>query len=65
MLRREKVQLVFPIQTSRRDHRVRSPIEGDVVENVVSREVLGLPVKDACDECVTACVVMDQFAGQG
>jgi|HubBroStandDraft_6_1064221.scaffolds.fasta_scaffold1380086_2 hypothetical protein len=38
----EKGKLVFPIQTSRRDRRVREPVEGDVAEDVVSRKALGL-----------------------
>ena len=40
VLRGEKGKLVFPIQTSRRDRRVRQPVEGDVVENVISRKAL-------------------------
>jgi hypothetical protein len=45
VLRRKEVQLVFPIQSSRRDCRVRQPIERDVVEDVGSRKALGLTVK--------------------
>jgi hypothetical protein len=48
VLRGEKGKLVFPIQPSRRDRRVRQPVECDVVEDVISREALGLTVKDAC-----------------
>src|SRR6266404_7725788 len=59
VLRGEKVKLVFPIQTSRRDRRVRQPVEGDVVEDIISRKPLGLTVKDACDERLTACVVVE------
>ena len=40
VLRGEKGKLIFPIQTSRRDRRVRQPVEGDVVENVISRKAL-------------------------
>src|ERR1700722_1239441 len=40
LLRGEKVQLVFPIQTSRRNRRVGKPVERDVVEDVVSGEAL-------------------------
>ena len=46
VLRGEKGKLVFPIQTSRRDRRVRQPVEGDVVENVISRKALGLAGKE-------------------
>ena len=41
----EEGEFVFPIQTSRRDRRVRQPVERDVVEDVVSREALGCPAK--------------------
>src|SRR5437660_750064 len=55
----EKGKLVFPIQTSRRDPRVRQPVEGDVVEDVVPRKALGLTGKDACHHRLTRCVVID------
>src|SRR3979409_2065974 len=55
----EKGKLVFPIQTSRRDRRVRQPVECDVVEDVVSRKALRLSVKDACNKRVTARVVVE------
>src|SRR5437879_2114267 len=35
----EELRLVLPVQTSRGDPCVRQPVERDVVENVVSREV--------------------------
>jgi len=57
-LRSEKRELVFPIQTSRRNRRARQPVERDVVENVISRQALSLPVKDARDEFVTSNVVV-------
>src|ERR1700674_4244208 len=59
VLRREKGKLVFPIQTSRRDRRVRQPVEGDVVENVISRKALGLAGKDARHERLTGFVVVE------
>ncbi len=62
--RGEKGELVFPIETSRRDRRVRQPVERDVVEDVVSRQALGLTVEDACDERVTARVVVEHPGGQ-
>src|SRR5260370_25971437 len=37
VFRSEKRQLALPIETRRRDRRVRQPIERDVVEDVVSR----------------------------
>src|SRR5262245_11658881 len=64
VFRSEKVKLVFPIQTSRRDRRVRQPVERDVVEDVVSRKALSLSVKHACDERVAARVVVEYPGGQ-
>src|SRR6267154_6732801 len=55
----EKGKLVFPIQTSRGDRRVRQPVEGDVVENVISRKALGLAGKDARHERLTGFVVVE------
>ena len=34
----EKAALVFPIETRRRDPRVRQPVERDVVEDLVARQ---------------------------
>src|SRR5713226_2444614 len=59
VLRGEKGKLVFTIQTSRRDRRIRQPVESDVVEDVVSRKALGLAVKDACHERLTGGVVVE------
>jgi DNA-binding transcriptional ArsR family regulator len=42
MFRGEEGELAFPIQTSRRDGRVRQPVERGVVEDDVWREALGL-----------------------
>jgi len=38
---------ILPIETSARKGRVRQPGDRDVVENVVAREALGVPLKDA------------------
>src|SRR5882757_5394648 len=64
VLRGEKGKLVFPIQTSRRDRRIRQPVEGDVVKNVVSRKALGLTVKDARHERLTGLVVVEHPSRQ-
>src|SRR5260221_3790396 len=37
VLRGEKGELVLPIETRRRDRRIRQPVERDVVEDIVSR----------------------------
>ena len=34
----EKRQLAFPLETRRRNSRVRQPVKGDVVDDVTSRE---------------------------
>src|SRR4051794_18905939 len=63
-LRAEEGQLVFPIETSRRDPRGRQPVVGDVVEHVVSGEALGLTVEDTGDQRQTSRVVVEQPGGQ-
>src|SRR5215212_290815 len=63
-LRVEEAELVFPIETSRRDPRVRQPVVGDVVEDVVSGKALGLAVEDTCDQRQTSRVVVDHPGGK-
>jgi hypothetical protein len=53
-------ELVLPINTRRRDRRVRQPVQRDVVEDVVSRKSLRLTVEDVAaydvyiwDQCFT------------
>src|SRR5262245_28545606 len=55
---------VFPIETSRRDRRVRQPVERDVVEDVISRQAFGLSIEDARDERKTGGVVVEYPRGQ-
>src|SRR5215813_5896278 len=64
VFRREEPQLVFPIQTRRRDRSVCEPVERDVVEDVVSCEPLALTVKDARDKLVAVDVVIDHPGSQ-
>src|SRR5262249_58942170 len=52
-------ELVLPIETRRRNTRVRQPVERDVVENVVPREALGLTVEEACDQLIAPDVVVE------
>ena len=59
-----KKDLPFPIETGGGDRRVGQPGERDVVEDVVAREALGLAVEDACDQLVTARVVVDHPAAR-
>src|SRR4029077_4527722 len=59
VLRGKKGKLVFPIQTSRRDRRVRQPEEGDVVENLIARKAPGLAGKNARHERLTGFVVVE------
>src|SRR5215203_278746 len=63
-LRVEEAVLVFPIETSRRDPRVRQPVVGDVVEDVVSCKALGLSVEDARDQRQTSRVVVEHPGGK-
>src|ERR1700730_5168675 len=62
--RGEKGKLAFPIETSRGDRRISKPAKSDVVEDVVSRQALGLTIEDACDQRVTARVVVEHPGGQ-
>lgn len=55
---REKGDLIVPIDAGRRNRRVRQPAQRDVVENIVSCKAFEVSVKDACDELVTARVVI-------
>src|SRR4051794_21719271 len=64
----EKAELVFsgydlPIETSRRNPRVRQPVVRDVVEDVVSCKALGVSVEDTCDQLVADHVVVDHPGG--
>src|ERR671910_43497 len=63
-LRVEEAELVFPIETSRRDPRGRQPVVGDVVEDVVSCKALGLSVEDTCDQRQTSRVVVEHPGGK-
>src|ERR1043165_9915539 len=63
-LRVEEAELVFPIETSRRDPRVRQPIQGDVVKDIVSGKALGLSIEDTCDQSQTSRVVVEYPGGQ-
>src|ERR1700741_1351979 len=64
VLRREKHELVFPIQTRRRHTRVGQPVERDVVEYVISRKSVCPTIEDAGDEMVTPNIVVDYPGGQ-
>src|SRR5439155_14085380 len=60
----EEAELVFPIEASRRDPRVRQPVVGDVVENVVSGKALGLSVEDTYDQRQASRVVVEHPGGE-
>ena len=54
----EEAELVLPVETSRRDARVREPGQRDVVEDLVSREAAdGVALKGVRDVVVTARVI--------
>jgi hypothetical protein len=64
-LRVEEAELVFPIETSRRNPCVRQPVVGDVVEHIVSGQAFLGPVdKDARDQRQTSRVVVEHPGGQ-
>ena len=60
----EESTRVFPVQARRRDPRVRQPIHRDVLEDVVAREAARISSEGACDQLVTADVVVQDPAGQ-
>src|SRR5215510_7865650 len=60
----EEPELVFPIQTARRNARVGQPGQRDVVEEVIACDAARLSGKRTCDQLVAACVVVQQVAGQ-
>jgi hypothetical protein len=67
--RGKKGQLAFPVESSRRDRRIRQPLERDILEDVVWRQALRrqavtLTVEDSCDERLTARVVVDHPGGE-
>ena len=64
VFRGKEVELVFPLQTSRRNRGVREPIERDIVEDVVSRKPLRLSGKHACDKRLAAGVVIEHPRGE-
>ena len=62
VLRGKKCQFAFPVETSGGDRRVRQPVEGHVVEDVVSRKAFALSVEDADDEFESARVMVEHPA---
>ena len=55
---------ILPIETGTGNRRIRQPGDRDVVEDVVAREALRLPLKDARDQLVAACVVIEEIGCQ-
>ena len=55
---REKRELVFPVQTSRRNRGARQPIERDVIKDIIARESFSLSIENARDEFVTTQVMV-------
>ena len=58
----ERITLVFPIETSPRERRIRQPGERDVVEDVVSCEAFAASGKDTRDHLVAARVVIKEIS---
>src|SRR5262245_27386198 len=63
-LRSEECQFVFRIEACRRYPRVGQPVEGDVVETIVSRQPLGGTVDHASDLPVGPDIMIDTPRGQ-
>src|SRR5436305_6525615 len=63
----EKAALEFRVEPSRRHSGVRQPGKGDVVENVVPREIaVGLPIKEEFrDVPIAGYVMVDHPGGKG
>src|SRR5580704_12959392 len=61
---KERIALVFPIETSPRERRIRQPGERDVVEDVVSCEAFVSSGKDPRDHLVAARVVIEKIGRQ-
>src|SRR3984893_1353508 len=58
----ERITLVFPIETSPRERRIRQPSERDVVQDVVSCEAFAASGKDTGDHLVAARVVIKKIS---
>src|SRR5262245_13917259 len=56
----EEAALVFPIEARRRDPRVRQPVKGDVVEDLVTRQFAGRArgALQRCHDCGRRLAVM-------
>src|SRR6476646_1478003 len=52
----------LPIETAAGNRRVRQPCDRDVVEDVVARESLRLPVKDTRNELIAARIVIKEIS---
>ena len=61
-LRRRSQNLVFPIETSPRERRIRQPSERDVVEDVASRDAFAASGKDTRDHLVAARIVIKEIS---
>src|SRR5215469_18275884 len=57
-LGREELQLAFPIEARRGDSGIRQPVERDVVQNILLRDAIGMPLKGARDERFTLLVMI-------
>src|SRR6202007_2911338 len=57
----ERITLVFPIETSPRERRIRQPGQRDVVQNVVSSKAFAASGKDPRDHLVATRVVIEKI----
>lgn len=49
---------IFPIESGSGDSRISQPCDRDIVEDVVAGEALELSLKDARDQSIAACIVI-------
>src|SRR4051812_7736794 len=59
-LRVEKAALVLPIQTRRRDPRIRPPVERNIVKDLILRQFAGSTrgAAECCNDCCCRLAVM-------
>src|SRR5918993_6064413 len=63
-LGREERELALPEETGRRNGRLGQPVERDVVEDVVTRQALRLPVEHPSDELLAGWIMVEHPCGK-
>src|SRR5271156_1782329 len=55
----KEAELILPIEAARRNTRLRQPVKGDVIENVIARKAARVTEKGRCDHLVAVLVVIE------